>query len=127
MDIAINPELLSQPDFIQDWQFGAQSPVFQQFEKIQPSQIEQYVNGKHLACPMPLLKLKMALRQTAIGNHVYVTATDPNSQKDIGAYCQHAGYAFVFDKQAHPEASDDARKTSDNKDTIFHLLITKNC
>ncbi|MFO1384332.1 MAG: sulfurtransferase TusA family protein [Moraxella sp.] len=44
---------------------------------------------------MPLLKLKMALKKTALGHAVYVTATDPNSKRDIAAFCQHAGYALV--------------------------------
>ncbi len=121
MDIAIHSNLLSQPDFAQDWQFLTHSSDFKLNNVPNTGQVEQYVNGKQLACPMPLLKLKMALRQMAIGNYVYVTATDPNSQKDIGAFCLHAGHT-VLASLVQP-----ADQGNDNKDTIFHLLITKNC
>lgn len=110
----VNPTLLNQPEFSRDWQ------IFNQIFAELPStgQVEQYVNGKQLACPMPLLKLKMALRDTPIGSHIYVTATDPNSQTDIGAFCQHMGYPLLSHAQTTPHGS---------QDTIFHLLITKNC
>lgn len=101
---AISPDLL-QPAFIQDWQQA-------NFRVTDDSGlVEQYVDGKGLACPMPLLKLKMALKHTKVGNHVYVTATDPNSQQDIGAFCRHAGHGLI----------------THQTDTIFHLFITKNC
>lgn len=44
---------------------------------------------------MPLLKLKMALRSLNIGDCVYLTATDPNSEHDIGAFCRHTGHSLV--------------------------------
>lgn len=105
--------LQNQADFSQDWQNF--SHIFSDFPAT--GQVERYVNGKRLACPMPLLKLKVALRDTQIGNHVYVTATDPNSQTDIGAFCRHMGHRLVSVSQVN----------DGNQDTIFHLLITKNC
>lgn len=71
--ITLNPALLSDDAFCQDW------GLFRSGEHNNlniNAQIEHYVNGKGLACPMPLLKLKMALKKTALGHAVYVTATD---------------------------------------------------
>lgn len=106
--MSFNIEKLSDnQDFLDDWQvFLANSN-----EDLQNIIVQHYVNGKNLACPMPLLKLKMALKTTDIGNWVYLTATDPNSQTDIGAFCRHQNYDYYVTQL----------------DTIFHLLVTKNC
>ena len=82
-----------------------------------------YVDAKGLACPMPLLKLKMALRSLNIGDCVYLTATDPNSEHDIGAFCRHTGHSLV--NIATPIVA--LTHLDKNTDTIFHLIITKNC
>lgn len=113
------PNIVTDADFYQDWSLA-------QFITLpNTGEVEQYVNGKNLACPMPLLKLKMALKTTAIGNHVYVTATDPNSQHDIGAFCQHAGHTLVS-SITDSRCSDTTNNSDNSVDTIFHLLITKN-
>lgn len=115
-DIAINPKLRADTAFCQDWQL-LQSAEHNAYTL--DGQVEHYINGKQLACPMPLLKLKMALKNTAIGNAVYLTATDPNSKRDIAAFCQHAGFTlFQYTATMHSD---------DKIDTIFHSIITKNC
>lgn len=115
-NIAINPALYADAAFCQDWQLlqSADDNDYT-FE----GQIEHYVNGKTLACPMPLLKLKMALKKTAIGNAVYLTATDPNSKRDIAAFCQHAGFTLFQYTSIIP--------SEDKTDTILHSIITKSC
>lgn len=59
-------------------------------ESIEPVIID--TSGLH--CPMPLLKLKMALR-----NHnrtpIRLISTDPMSQQDIKRYCEIAGLSCV--------------------------------
>ena len=55
-------------------------------EQRKPIIIKNMVDGRGLACPMPLLKTKVALREVAVGESLYVVATDPNSQADISAY-----------------------------------------
>lgn len=115
-NIAINPALYADAAFCHDWQLlqSADDNDYT-FE----GQIEQYVNGKQLACPMPLLKLKMALKKTAVGNAVYLTATDPNSKRDIAAFCQHAGFTLFQYTSIIP--------SEDKTDTILHSIITKSC
>ena len=54
-------------------------------------QVDGFVDGRRLACPMPLLKLKLALRQLdQLGQavRIYLVATDINSVTDIDAFCQ---------------------------------------
>lgn len=128
MTFTIATNVQQQPEFHQDWQhFLSIIDDKSELSDIQLSDIQQYVNGKQLACPMPLLKLKMALKNTAIGNQVYVTATDPNSEKDIGAFCRHVGHQLTVVRQLpHSEQSSD-QQSDQQQDTIFHLLITKNC
>ncbi|MGL5252053.1 MAG: sulfurtransferase TusA family protein [Moraxella sp.] len=112
--------LKKDPSFCQDWAW---------LEKVADKlpaltrQVAHYVDAKGLACPMPLLKLKMALRSLNIGDCVYLTATDPNSEHDIGAFCRHTGHSLV--NIATPIVA--LTHLDKNTDTIFHLIITKNC
>lgn len=107
--LTFSPELAQNSEFVQDW-----LALSQQQSAIYPLTIAQYINAKTLSCPMPLLKLKMALKTLPIQETVYLTATDPNSQQDIGAFCQHIGYPFI------------SIITNSDSATIFHFLITKN-
>ncbi|WP_201554710.1 sulfurtransferase TusA family protein [Psychrobacter sp. 72-O-c] len=100
--------------------------------------IKGIVDGRGLACPMPLLKTKVALRNVAIGDSLYVVATDPNSQADITAFCRQAqqagadnGLLLVVNQATHK----DTYKNPDQAfadtapampfDTIYHFIITK--
>ena len=49
--------------------------------------VEAFYDARNLPCPMPLLKAKVTLRQVADNQALYLIATDPNSQKDLVAYC----------------------------------------
>jgi TusA-related sulfurtransferase len=60
------------------------------------------IDTSGLHCPMPLLKLKMALRSVAVDEHIRLIATDPMSQQDIKRYCEIAGLPCV----QQPETSD---------------------
>lgn len=109
-ELKIAEDLQQDASFLQDWQQA-------NFVNLPSTGVlTGYINAKDLACPMPLLKLKMALKQTSVGNHVYLTATDANSERDIGSFCNHLGYFFTFEKSLDSQ-----------NDTIFHLFITKNC
>lgn len=114
--ITLNPALLSEEAFCQDWGLFCSG---EHNNLNLNAQIGHYVDGKGLACPMPLLKLKMALKKTTLGHAVYVTATDPNSKRDIAAFCQHGGYTLV-QQTSSPQPENTI-------DTIFHSIITKNC
>ncbi len=44
---------------------------------------QQQLDASGLACPLPLLKTKMALKTMAAGEVLWVTATDSGSWRDI--------------------------------------------
>ena len=102
-------------------------------EQRKPIIIKNMVDGRGLACPMPLLKTKLALREVAIGESLYVVATDPNSQADIRAFCQQSQQTgtvnplLLLINQATAANSDKTlgAKTSTAVDTIYHFIITK--
>ncbi len=60
-------------------------------ESIEPIIID--TSGLH--CPMPLLKLKMALRNNTDRAPIHLISTDPMSQQDIKRYCEIAGLYCV--------------------------------
>ncbi|MDO4250420.1 MAG: sulfurtransferase TusA family protein [Moraxella sp.] len=75
-----------------------------------------FVDGRHLACPLPLLKAKLALRHLKSNEHLYLVATDKNSVTDLTAFCQKNSLT-----SQHWQSDD-----STTSDTIFHFIITKN-
>ena len=108
--------------------------------------IKQVVDGRGLACPMPLLKTKVALRNIANDEALYIMATDPNSQADIVAFCQQTwqtkdtsplqlllNQSTVVNQSITVDQSTTAKTsqsptdqlTTANFDTIFHFIITK--
>lgn len=68
------------------------------------------IDARTMACPMPLLTLKIALKNTQNHNGIYLIASDKNSTQDIKYFCekQNLGVCIVTD-------------------TFFHFYITKNC
>ena len=88
--------------------------------------IKSMVDGRALACPMPLLKTKVALRDVAVGESLYVIATDPNSRADIAAFCQQTQLSnTAIPLQLVVNQSTLDATTSASFDTIFHFIITK--
>ncbi len=77
--------------------------------------ISQFVDGRGLACPQPLLKSKLALRSVQIGDYLYLVATDPNAMIDIQAYATHANITSY-----HWQSND---PTTDKK--LLHFLLQK--
>lgn len=54
-----------------------------------------HIDASNLACPLPLLKLKKALHQSANGSTIILLATDYNSQADIRRFCEVAGHQLL--------------------------------
>jgi len=48
-----------------------------------------------LKCPLPLLKLKVALVELASGDEIELLATDPVSCRDIPKFCQKTGHQLI--------------------------------
>ena len=96
--------------------------------------IKQLVDGRGLACPMPLLKTKVALRNIDNNESLYVMATDPNSQADIVAFCQQTWQTkgtsllqLLLNQSTTAKTSQSYtdKLITANLDTIFHFIITK--
>ena len=48
-----------------------------------------------LACPLPLLKAKKALREIAIGETLAIMATDSGSWRDFAAFAKQSGHTLL--------------------------------
>ncbi|MGP5211991.1 sulfurtransferase TusA family protein [Psychrobacter alimentarius] len=96
----------------------------------QPIVIKRFVDGRGLACPMPLLKAKVGLRDVANGESLYVVATDANSQADITAFCRQSQQTnaqnqlvLTVNRDTNEQSTDDS--LTQHFDTIYHFIITK--
>lgn len=48
-----------------------------------------------LTCPLPILRLKQALRKLQSGDRISVIATDPGSQSDFPAFAAQTGHQLL--------------------------------
>lgn len=120
--ININLESNEQQTLVKNQLETLSTSDLEALESIQPTiNITAVIDGRGWACPMPLLKTKVALRSMQIGESVYVLATDPNSENDLAAFCQQMGLKLVLSTQTNRSTSNSLEKL----DTIFHLFITK--
>ncbi|WP_299186197.1 sulfurtransferase TusA family protein [uncultured Psychrobacter sp.] len=92
--------------------------------------VKGMVDGRGLACPMPLLKTKVALRSVVSGESLYVVATDPNSQADITAFCHQSrqtndGELLLLTVNQTTTGQETDSTLTKTSDTIFHFIITK--
>jgi tRNA 2-thiouridine synthesizing protein A len=53
------------------------------------------VDTKGLNCPLPVLRVKKAIRDVPEGGMLQVLATDPGSVNDFQAFCQSSGNELV--------------------------------
>ena len=58
-------------------------------------QVDQSVDARGLACPLPLLRAKVALNGMNAGQVLYLTATDAGSQRDIIRFAELAGHDLL--------------------------------
>ena len=55
------------------------------------------VDAQGLACPMPLLKAKLALNTLPIGAVLKVIATDAGSKRDFHSFAKLAGHSLLHE------------------------------
>ncbi len=53
------------------------------------------IDTRGLSCPLPVLKVRKAMRSIEPGTAVRVLATDPLADQDLRAYCAASGCAFL--------------------------------
>lgn len=70
------------------------------------------VDACGLACPLPLLKAKLALNSLPVGAVLKVLATDAGSQRDFRSFAKLAGHSLLQEKI---------------KQTVFIYWLRKEC
>ena len=50
---------------------------------------------KGLSCPMPILKLAMAIKKLEVGKVLEMYGTDPGSKDDVPAWCTKTGNSLL--------------------------------
>ncbi len=55
----------------------------------------QILDCTDVKCPLPLLKLKVALSSASHGEFIRLITTDPISLRDIPAFCNRSGHRLV--------------------------------
>lgn len=63
-----------------------------------------------LSCPLPLLKMKLALNQLQSGEVLYIVTSDPGSLRDFKAWLSQSGHSLL------------SQSTEEN---TFHFWIQK--
>jgi tRNA 2-thiouridine synthesizing protein A len=53
------------------------------------------IDTRGLRCPLPLLRVRKAMRDIAAGTNVIILATDPGAEQDLRDYCEAADCAFL--------------------------------
>jgi tRNA 2-thiouridine synthesizing protein A len=56
---------------------------------------DQTVDARDLACPMPIIKTKMALDGMKVGEVLKMIATDPGSVSDMKAWTGKTGHELI--------------------------------
>jgi TusA-related sulfurtransferase len=63
------------------------------------------VDARGLFCPIPIVKLKLALQRLRPGDIVEITADDPAFPDDLVAWCKETGHILIhLDRQGEGEA-----------------------
>ena len=56
---------------------------------------DQVLDTKGLNCPLPILKVRKALKSMTAGNTLEVFSTDPGSVADFAAFCRATGNELI--------------------------------
>jgi len=60
----------------------------------------ELLDARGLACPLPVLKAKKAIRKVSAGNMLKVLSTDPGSVADFQAFCEVTGHSLESQGEA---------------------------
>ena len=58
-------------------------------------QIDRVLDAKGLACPMPIVKTKKAMKDLASGEVLEIQATDKGSTADLQAWAKSSGHEYI--------------------------------
>lgn len=60
-------------------------------------QYDKELDARNFACPLPLLKAKLALNDLPVGAVLKVLATDAGSQRDFRSFAKLAGHSLLHE------------------------------
>ncbi|MFP3422664.1 sulfurtransferase TusA family protein, partial [Bacillus sp. SIMBA_161] len=58
-------------------------------------QTDKVLDAKGLACPMPIVKTKKAMKDLASGDVLEIQATDKGSTADLQAWAKSSGHEYI--------------------------------
>jgi tRNA 2-thiouridine synthesizing protein A len=70
----------------------------------------QWLDARHLSCPMPIVKTAIAMKSLVAGQLLEVVATDPGSVKDFAAWARATGNQLI---------------ESDTQDGVYRFVLRK--
>ena len=60
---------------------------------------DKRLDTQGLACPLPILKTKKAMRDMQAGATIEILATDPGAQLDVEAFCKATGHKLLVSEK----------------------------
>lgn len=61
--------------------------------------VEHVLDARGLNCPLPILRIRKALKAMKTGEVVQMLATDPGSSKDMESFCSQTGNDLLSSEQ----------------------------
>lgn len=63
------------------------------------NKVDQVLDAKDLACPMPIVRTKKAMNTLEVGQVLEVQTTDKGSINDIAAWTKSSGHLLIESKE----------------------------
>ncbi|HDZ56284.1 MAG TPA: sulfurtransferase TusA family protein [Pseudomonas xinjiangensis] len=76
------------------------------------SKADHVLDARGMACPLPLLKAKLALNDMQEGQILHVSATDAGSRRDFQRFAELSGHVLVEQQDVGDEFHYWLRKTA---------------
>jgi tRNA 2-thiouridine synthesizing protein A len=66
---------------------------------------DQYLDCTGLRCPMPIVKISLAMKSMAVGQRLRVQANDPAFKADLEAWVRRLGHNLVDYQDGHVQVA----------------------
>lgn len=82
-------------------------------------QSDAKLDAKGLACPMPIVRTKKAMKDLQSGQVLEVEATDPGSKSDMKAWAESSGHQYLGTLEEDGVLKHYLRKTTDQEQAVL--------
>ncbi|OOC60965.1 sulfurtransferase TusA family protein [Paenibacillus ihbetae] len=82
-------------------------------------QSDAKLDAKGLACPMPIVRTKKAMKDLQSGQVLEVEATDPGSKSDMKAWAESSGHQYLATLEEDGVLKHYLRKTTDQEQAVL--------